>query len=204
MRICGRVRQLVEPTSKLNDKALLLHAGNCRRRDACRGKLGRARNTASFNCCMCLVQSPAKRTRRLLQHTLPLSFESYQQSRLSLFDVLMVSILVDECQDCDLLQHQLVTAIDLRLPVRVYGDHPQAIFEFGEELVDWSLVEKAFSPLDRLTKPERWERAGCRKLGEWLHEIRQAIENGQSVNFDGCPKAHVTLKTHTDDQIEGE
>ncbi|MCP1854451.1 MULTISPECIES: UvrD-helicase domain-containing protein [unclassified Bradyrhizobium] len=89
---------------------------------------------------------------------------------MSLFDVLMVPILVDEYQDCDLLQHQLVTAIDLRLPVRVYGDHLQAIFEFGEELVDWSLVEKAFSPLDRLTKPERWERAGCRKLGEWLHD----------------------------------
>ncbi|MCP1854452.1 MULTISPECIES: hypothetical protein [unclassified Bradyrhizobium] len=34
--------------------------------------------------------------------------------------------------------------------------------------------------------------------------IRQAIENAQSVNFDGCPRAHVTLKTHTDDQIEGE
>ncbi|WP_083714916.1 UvrD-helicase domain-containing protein [Bradyrhizobium brasilense] len=113
-------------------------------------------------------------------------------------------VLVDEYQDCDLLQHQLVSAIDLLLPVRVYGDHLQAIFEFGEELVDWSLVEKAFPPLGRLTKPERWERAGCAKLGEWLHEIRQALENGQSVNFDGCPKAHVTLKTHTDDQIQWE
>ncbi|MGY2986229.1 UvrD-helicase domain-containing protein [Bradyrhizobium sp. USDA 4508] len=113
-------------------------------------------------------------------------------------------VLVDEYQDCDLLQHQLVSTIDLLLPVRVYGDHLQAIFEFGEELVDWSLVEKAFPPLGRLTKPERWERAGCAKLGEWLHEIRQALENGQSVNFDGCPKAHVTLKTHTDDQIQWE
>src|SRR5690606_4714906 len=46
-------------------------------------------------------------------------------------------ILVDEYQDCNLLQHDLVRALSSIVPTVVFGDPMQGIFEFAGATLDW-------------------------------------------------------------------
>jgi hypothetical protein len=47
-------------------------------------------------------------------------------------------IFVDEYQDCSKLQHEVVKGIASHLPVCIFGDPLQAIFDFkGQKPVDW-------------------------------------------------------------------
>ena len=46
-------------------------------------------------------------------------------------------VIVDEYQDCVLVQHQIFVELNKALPVYVLGDPLQAIFGFEEKLVSW-------------------------------------------------------------------
>ncbi|KJC46257.1 UvrD-helicase domain-containing protein [Bradyrhizobium sp. LTSP857] len=113
-------------------------------------------------------------------------------------------MLVDEYQDCDLVQHDLVCRLNSAVPVRVFGDDMQAIFDFDGSLVSWSDVERAFPPLAPLTVPQRWERLGCRKLGDWLAEIREALRKNQQIDFSSGPKEHVSSICYSRNIIDDE
>ena len=101
------------------------------------------------------------------------------------------SLLVDEYQDCGIQQHALVEELSRHLPVRVFGDPMQAIFDFAGSIIPWSEVETVFPPLARLSTPWRWNRVGCEKLGAWLFKVREALERGDALDLSSAPPEHV-------------
>jgi hypothetical protein len=99
-------------------------------------------------------------------------------------------VLVDEYQDCSSLQHSVVKAIAKVLPVCVFGDPMQAIFDFnGEAPVDWSIeVFPTFPLAMTLTTPHRWYEHNNFAMANWLERVRSALENGQPIDFDQAPR----------------
>jgi AAA domain len=100
-------------------------------------------------------------------------------------------VFVDEYQDCSLLQHDVVTALSGVLPVCVFGDPLQAIFDFkGQEPVDWQTqVYPAFAKAGELSKPWRWLKVEKENvpLAGWLKKMRTALEAGGEIDLAGCP-----------------
>lgn len=76
-------------------------------------------------------------------------------------------LLVDECQDCNVVQHSIVSGLANILPTYVLGDPMQAIFGFrGNRLVHWeSEVQAQFPAAGDLRTPWRWRLAGAENLG---------------------------------------
>jgi AAA domain len=115
-------------------------------------------------------------------------------------DVLPASyerLLVDEYQDCSLVQHALVVCMADVLPTCVLGDPMQAIFGFkGNQLVDWDDdVHGAFPTAGELSTPWRWINAGEEKFGRWLLEMRQKLLAGEAIDLASAPRnvQHVAL-----------
>ena len=99
-------------------------------------------------------------------------------------------VYVDEYQDCSDLQHGLVCVLADFLPSRILGDPMQAIFDFDEgKPVDWDVsVYPTFACLGQLETPWRWEKAGAPKLGVWLKDAREKLEQGQKIDLlNGLP-----------------
>lgn len=105
-------------------------------------------------------------------------------------------VFVDEYQDCTIEQHELITAIADVLPCRVVGDPLQGIFGFGgNAVVDWGRdVESAFHPVPGPVTPWRWANTNG-ELGEWLREIRETLEAGQSLDLRDAPIEWVPAST---------
>ena len=102
-------------------------------------------------------------------------------------------LIVDEYQDCNLVQHALVTALAAILPTSVLGDPMQAIFGFGgNQLVDWDAhVLQQFPPIGELNQPWRWINAGTPGLGQWLLDCRRVLHAGGNIDLRQRP-AEVT------------
>jgi UvrD/REP helicase N-terminal domain len=102
-------------------------------------------------------------------------------------------LFVDEYQDCSLVQHALTMALAAVLPTCVLGDPMQAIFGFGDALVDWNDdVHAAFAPCGELATPWRWINAGERAFGQWLLKIRKQLLAGNVIDLSAGP-VNVTL-----------
>ncbi|MFG1892092.1 UvrD-helicase domain-containing protein [Micromonospora sp. NPDC049051] len=93
-------------------------------------------------------------------------------------------VIVDEYQDCNIRQHALVMAIAEVLPLSVFGDPMQAIFDFdADPLVSWSTdVAARWPALAQPFVPWRW-RGHNDDLGQWLIDIREdfALERPISI-----------------------
>ncbi|MEX6503368.1 UvrD-helicase domain-containing protein [Pseudomonas zhanjiangensis] len=98
-------------------------------------------------------------------------------------------LLVDEYQDCNVVQHAIVSALAQVLPTCVLGDPMQAIFGFrGNRLVHWANeVQPQFPAAGELGTPWRWRLAGAENLGQWLLVIRQQLQAGQPVDMRTAP-----------------
>lgn len=98
-------------------------------------------------------------------------------------------VFVDEYQDCGINQHLVIVALAQRLPVCVFGDHLQAIFDFkGQSPVDWDTdVYPAFPQMARLTKPWRWHKAVNPDLANWLEQLRSTLDEGGELDFRNVP-----------------
>jgi DNA helicase-2/ATP-dependent DNA helicase PcrA len=98
-------------------------------------------------------------------------------------------VFVDEYQDCGGLQHQVVSALATLLPVCVFGDPLQAIFDFnGQAPVDWNTdVFPHFPCIRRLTKPHRWHSLGNTDMANWLEKVRSALDTGRPIDFGDKP-----------------
>ena len=96
---------------------------------------------------------------------------------------------VDEYQDCSGLQHQFVKALSTTLPVCVFGDPLQAIFDFkGQKPVDWNAdVFPVFAKAGELVKPWRWYNAENKPLADWLATQRPILEAGGDIDLTGRP-----------------
>lgn len=106
-------------------------------------------------------------------------------------------ILVDEYQDCSLVQHALVKAVGDVLPACVLGDPMQAIFGFkGNALVDWDDdVLRTFGNTATLATPWRWKNAGEEAFGLWLLEARKTLLEDGAIDLSLAPKnvTHILL-----------
>ncbi|MDQ0589888.1 hypothetical protein QFZ47_003997 [Variovorax paradoxus] len=98
-------------------------------------------------------------------------------------------LLVDEYQDCNVVQHAVVSGLAQTLPTCVLGDPMQAIFGFGaNRLVHWdNEVQVDFPGAGQLDTPWRWRLAGAENLGQWLLAVRQQLQAGQPVDLRTAP-----------------
>lgn len=97
-------------------------------------------------------------------------------------------LIVDEYQDCSLVQHSIIDWLAEVLPTSVLGDPLQAIFGFREATVHWNNhVHTRFPALGELATPWRWRNAGCEGLGRWLLECRAALLNGAPIDLRTAP-----------------
>jgi superfamily I DNA/RNA helicase len=104
-------------------------------------------------------------------------------------------VFVDEYQDCTGLQHQVIKAISSYLPVCIFGDPLQAIFDFKDQTpVDWIAdVFHVFNKAGEMTTPWRWRNAGNDKLADWLSDVRCTLEQGGAIDLTTRPEC-VTWK----------
>ena len=98
-------------------------------------------------------------------------------------------LFVDEYQDCTTGQHAIVAALSDHLPTCVFGDPMQAIFGFrGQTPVDWQgEVYPVFPGAGQLLKPWRWHKIGNTPFAEWLRQIREQLENRQTIDLGSTP-----------------
>lgn len=98
-------------------------------------------------------------------------------------------VFVDEYQDCTGLQHQVIKAIVAYLPVCVFGDPLQAIFDFkGQQPVDWDAdVFPVFNKIGEMITPWRWRNAENGELANWLADVRRALEQGGMIDLTARP-----------------
>lgn len=98
-------------------------------------------------------------------------------------------VLVDEYQDCNHVQHAIVTCLAATLPTYVLGDPMQSIFDIAQNrLVDWQNdVIPDFPAIGALATPWRWRLAGAENLGAWLLQVRQLLEAGQPLDLATVP-----------------
>jgi hypothetical protein len=96
-------------------------------------------------------------------------------------------VFVDEYQDCSKQQHDVIVALAETLPVCVFGDPLQAIFDFkSQEPVDWdSSVFSSFPKVGELSRPWRWEKNPS--LAAWLTKVRVALESGGGIDLSDRP-----------------
>ena len=96
--------------------------------------------------------------------------------------------IVDEYQDCIIEQHDLVLALHASLPVCVFGDPLQNIFDFGSNVtVKWAKEVVATWPALALpVQPWRW-RGHHEDLGQWLIDIRADLHGGRPIDLATAP-----------------
>lgn len=94
-------------------------------------------------------------------------------------------VIVDEYQDCDILQHQLINLLGDVIKVHILGDSMQSIFGFNGTLIDLNNSEFDVykENLQTLSTPWRWNNAGCPELGKEILQIRELLQNRQNVNL---------------------
>lgn len=97
-------------------------------------------------------------------------------------------VIVDEYQDCDVVQHGIVSHLAELLPVAVLGDPLQQIFTFNEAMPAWEDVQKQFQTSHELKEPQRWLRVDSGPLGYWLLELREEIRHQKSIDLSTAPK----------------
>ncbi|MFD2448303.1 UvrD-helicase domain-containing protein [Vogesella fluminis] len=114
-------------------------------------------------------------------------------------------ILVDEYQDCDVVQHTIVCNLAELFPTCVLGDPLQQIFTFrGNTLPTWDVVQGHFHAHHTLNTPWRWLRAETPEFGNWLLGIRSALLNRQRIDLSQAPRANVEyIPSGNEEAIKG-
>jgi DNA helicase-2/ATP-dependent DNA helicase PcrA len=121
-------------------------------------------------------------------------------------DVLAASfsrLIVDEYQDCNMVQHAMVWFAAQVLPTTVLGDEMQAIFTFGGKMPEWEKeVCVRFPVAGELATPWRWRNAGTEVLGHWLLDARTRLKTGQPIDLQKAP--HHVSWVHLDGKEDHE
>ena len=106
-------------------------------------------------------------------------------------------VIVDEYQDCVLVQHQIFVELNKTLPVYVLGDPLQAIFGFKEKLVSWKDICFDITPIE--TYPWRWDKTNP-ALGQYLNDVRAQLLpglDGQRVMLSTNPNQEAVHRIGT-------
>jgi AAA domain len=113
-------------------------------------------------------------------------------------------LIVDEYQDCSILQHAIVYHAAPALPLSVLGDPMQAIFGWqGNELADWDKHVCTHFPLaGELTVPWRWKNAKTENFGRWLLYVRRALSERKPIDLrEAPPEVSWTHLDGTEDRV---
>lgn len=94
-------------------------------------------------------------------------------------------LIIDEYQDCNILQHKIILNINKFLPVKIFGDPLQSIYDFDGILVDFKNFITKKDLLLELNYPWRWK--NNISLSNWLTECRVRLLNNESVNIKTAP-----------------
>jgi hypothetical protein len=107
-------------------------------------------------------------------------------------------LIVDEYQDCNLVQHTVVDALATALPTVVLGDPMQAVFGFrGNRLVNWRQdVEAQFPAIGALGTPWRWRNVGTEAFGRWLLRVRDELQGERGVDLRQAPEEVEWVQLH--------
>lgn len=96
-------------------------------------------------------------------------------------------ILIDEYQDCHALQHELAVELSSIVPIVIFGDPMQGIFEFAGATLDWDREIHPFFPgQGTLDIPHRWMGKN-EALGKWIAETRLRLQQGQLIDLLDAP-----------------
>lgn len=195
---CGKTEEIAKATALGSAKRLILthtHAGV----DALTSRLERLRvpsklyriHTIAGWCLQFAASFPQRSGLTCQVPRSALAWENVYESATRLLAsgalnrILPVSycgVFIDEYQDCTTTQHRVALGLAGHLPVCIFGDPLQAIFDFkGQRPVNWdSEVYPAFSKVATLNEPWRWKLATNLELAEWLSSIRQKLEAGEA------------------------
>lgn len=93
-------------------------------------------------------------------------------------------LLVDEYQDCTVLQHEMILATSSWIPTVVVGDPLQSVYNFqNERTVDWAAEVFGVFPVVVLpVSPHRWNDANA-ALGQELSHVRTLLEAGHELDL---------------------
>ncbi|MFK3711762.1 UvrD-helicase domain-containing protein [Leclercia adecarboxylata] len=98
-------------------------------------------------------------------------------------------LLVDEYQDCNVMQHEMTVELSRLMPTVVFGDPMQCIFNFSGPMPHWTdTVQTSFPLLTTLDIPWRWNNANAHALGEWILDTREKLLNTEPVDLASCPE----------------
>lgn len=107
-------------------------------------------------------------------------------------------ILIDEYQDCHLLQHELAVALSDIVPMLIFGDPMQGIFEFAGATLSWEgQIHDSFPFAGSLDTPHRWNGKNP-ELGNWIAETREKLMAGEPIDLADGP---ITFR-QTDDVFD--
>lgn len=108
-------------------------------------------------------------------------------------------LFVDEYQDCNSEQHDMVVSLSTVIPTVVFGDPMQCIFDFRNVLMpNWiGDVERVFPLIGTLNIPWRWNNSGAPRLGQWVLDARNTLQNNRTIDLLSCP-THVFWNRLTD------
>jgi hypothetical protein len=107
-------------------------------------------------------------------------------------------ILIDEYQDCHLLQHELAVSLSEIVPTLIFGDPMQGIFEFAGATLSWEgQIHDAFPFAGSLDTPHRWNVKNP-DLGAWIAETRTKLMAGEAIDLGAGP---ITFR-QTDDVFD--
>lgn len=96
-------------------------------------------------------------------------------------------VIVDEYQDCSILQHKFIKVLSQYIPTHILGDPLQSIFKFDGACADLNNIEQMegfFNNKQTLETPWRWKKNKCEGLGNDLKNIREKLENNKIINID--------------------
>lgn len=105
-------------------------------------------------------------------------------------------LIVDECQDCSIMQLGIAYYAGTAIPTTLLGDKMQAIFDFGvDKLADWEEhICKHFALMGELSTPWRWKNADAEELGNWLLDARGKLQTGNGIDLSTRPESVKWLK----------
>ena len=91
-------------------------------------------------------------------------------------------VFVDEYQDCSKPQHAMLMKIAEVMPMHIFGDPLQGIFDFNGEAVDFENDLSEFEKFQNLETPHRWRQEGGNpELGEQIKEYRSLLESNNKI-----------------------
>lgn len=94
---------------------------------------------------------------------------------------------IDEYQDCESYQHAIAVMLARIIPVLVFGDPMQGIFEFVETKINWGeRVIPDFPVASELVVPHRWSTSNP-SLGKWIADTRNRLLAGQPIDLRQGP-----------------